>query len=86
MKKVIITILIVCIFSNVLLTDYSVQNIYGSTKEKKFTTGKKNIKVKVKLATKKQLKLKVTNITKRKFFYGGSVCIKKTCKKQVEKG
>ena len=85
MKKVIITILIVCIFSNVLLTDYSVQNVYGSTKEKKFTTGKKNIKVKVKLATKKQLKLKVTNITKRKFFYGGAFVLKKRVKNKWKK-
>lgn len=85
MKKVLITILIACVFSNLALTDYSVQNVYGGTNEKKATTSKKQINVKVLSVTKKELKLKITNTGNKTFFYSELFALKKRVKNKWKK-
>ena len=86
-KKVkrIVIILIVCIFGEILFAYNGNQNVYGSTEKWALAQSNKYIKVKVQSATKKGLKLKVINTTKRKFFYGGAFVLKKRVKNKWKK-
>lgn len=77
MKRIIVTILIVCVFSNLSLVDFNVQNVYGSTKGKSSVVKKKYIKVKIVSVTKKQLTLKITNKGDEYFHYYGGFTLKK---------
>ena len=56
------------------------QNVYGGAYKEELEKKGKYVKVKVQSATKKGLKLKVTN-TSKKILLWGSIFIKKTCKK-----
>lgn len=85
MKKVLVILLVCCVFSELLFVYNGNQNVYGSTNKYDLAKSKKYIKVKVQSVTKKQLKLKITNKGERRFCYWGGFILKKTCKKQVEK-
>lgn len=80
MKKLIIILLVCCVFSELLFVYNGNENIYGSTNKYASTRSKKNIKVKVQSATKKQLKLKITNKGERSFYYWGGFVLKKHVK------
>lgn len=85
MKKMVIILLVCCIFSEMLFVQDDNQNVYGSTYKEELAKKGKYVKVKVQSATKKGLKLKVTNTSKRKFCYGGAFVLKKRVKNKWKK-
>ena len=80
MKKVVIILLVCCIFSELLFVYNDNQNVYGSKVEYVSTKSKKYITVKVQSVTKKQLKLKITNKGEKNFYYWGGFTLKKRIK------
>lgn len=85
MKKVIIILLVCCIFSELLIMCNDNQNVYGSTEKYALARSKKYIKVKVQSVTKKQIKLKITNKGERRFCYWGGFVLKKRVKNKWKK-
>lgn len=59
--KRILTVLVICIFSNVVFMSVSHQDVHGSTDDYLMTENKKDIRVKVISANRKQLKLRLIN-------------------------
>ena len=85
MKKVLAIILIICIFCNLSLISYGIQNIYGSTDEYIATLSKKHIKVKIVSVNKKQLKLNFMNKGNKDFLFGEKFVLKKRVKNKWKK-
>ena len=85
MKKVLVILLVCCVFSELLFVYNGNQNVYGSTNKYDLAKSKKYIKVKVQSVTKKQLKLKITNKGERRFCYWGGFILKKRVKNKWKK-
>lgn len=85
MKKVVIILLVCCIFSELLFVCNDNQNVYASTEKYALARSKKYIKVKVQSVTEKQIKLKITNKGERIFYYWGGFVLKKRVKNKWKK-
>ena len=77
MKKVLVTTLIICLFCDFVFTSNSMQNVYGQTDEFSLTTNKENIKVEIKSASKKQIKLRFINKGNENFAFTEFFTLKK---------
>lgn len=85
MKKTLIIMLMICIFSNLVFICDGKRNIYGSTDEYMVTENKKHIKVKVLSANRKQLKLNFINKGNKDFYFSEKFVLKKRVKNKWKK-
>lgn len=85
MKKVVIILLVCCIFSEMLFVYNGIQSVNGKTVEYPMTESKKHVKVKVLSANEKQLSLKFINKGDKDFYFGERFVLRKRVKNKWEK-
>ncbi len=83
--KRILMILMICIFSNVVFMNVFHQNVCGNTDEYLMTDNKKDIRVKVMSANRKQLKLKLINKGNIDYCFGEEFILKKRVRNKWKK-
>lgn len=85
MKKVIVILLVCCLFSDILFMHNGIQEVYGSTVEYPMTESKKHVKMKVLSVNKKQVKLKIINKGDKDYYFYERFVLKKREKNKWKK-
>ena len=85
MKKVVIILLVCCLFSEILFSYTGNQSVYGKTVEYQMTESKKHVKMKVLSVNKKQVKLKIINKGDKDYYFYERFVLKKREKNKWKK-